>query len=49
MNRAIWIFRIIGFAVLLAMTVLMLNLYTKLKRMSASSPPSASATPTTTQ
>lgn len=35
MNRAIWFFRFLALAVFLILTLVMMNLYTKLRRMSA--------------
>ncbi len=43
MNKTIWIFRVIAVVILVVMSILMLNLYTKLRRMSASPRPPVEA------
>lgn len=47
MNRTVWIFRFVALAVFLILTLLMMNLYTKLHRMSAERPTTPAPAPRT--
>jgi hypothetical protein len=49
MTRMIWMVRFFALAVLLILTILMMNLYTKLRRMSAEQPAPGVTAPRTPQ